>query len=205
MKEILMQETNTYEQIMTVAKELIQTYGYNGFSYADIAARVGIRKATIHYHFPNKSYLAKSTVSRYRENFRQKLKQIEQQTNDPYAQIEMYVQMYRNVIEESDNICMCGMLGAEFTTLPKDVSQEVQGFFLENEKWLANVIKSVRKLEIAHIDRLEKTSEQDDAWLLLSGLEGAMLLARTHEGLPRFGSIVKRLLKGLGLATRKHP
>jgi TetR/AcrR family transcriptional repressor of nem operon len=204
MKEILMQETNTYEHIMAVAKELIQTYGYNGFSYADIAARVGIRKATIHYHFPNKSYLAKSAVARYRENFLQKLRHIERQTNDPYRQIEMYVQMYRNVLEESDNICMCGMLAAEFTTLPKDVCQEVQGFFLENEEWLANVIKSVRKLEIADIDRLDKRSEQDDAWLLLSGLEGAMLLARTHEGAPRFCSIVQRLLKGLNLATRKH-
>ncbi|QHG21105.1 TetR/AcrR family transcriptional regulator [Nostoc sp. ATCC 53789] len=204
MKEILMEETNTYEQIMTVAKELIQNYGYNGFSYADIAARVGIRKATIHYHFPNKSYLAKSTVARYRENFRQKLRHIERQTNDPYHQIEMYVQMYHNVLEESNNICMCGMLAAEFTTLPKDVSQEVQEFFLENEEWLANVIKSLKKLEIADIDRLDKRSEQNDAWLLLSGLEGAMLLARTHEGLPRFCSIVQRLLKALGLATPKH-
>jgi TetR/AcrR family transcriptional regulator, transcriptional repressor for nem operon len=199
MNQISIQDPNTSEQIMTVAKELIQSYGYNGFSYADIAERVGIRKATIHYHFPNKSYLAKITVARYRENFRQKFRHIEGQTNDPYHQIEMYVEMYRSVLEESDNICMCGMLAAEFATLPKDVSEEVQGFFLENEEWLANVIKLVRKLELGDIDRSDKSFEQDDAWLLLSGLEGAMLLARTHEGLPRFCSIVQRLLKGLGL------
>lgn len=200
MKQILMQQTNTYEHIMDVAKELIQTYGYNGFSYADIAERIGIRKATIHYHFPNKSYLAKSAVARYREDFRHKLKYIDQQTNDPHRKIEMYVHIYRNVLEDNDNICLCGMLAAEFPTLPEDVCQEVQGFFLENQEWLANVIKSLRELEIANLKE-STDSVQDDAWLLLSGLEGAMLMARTHEGTPHFCSMVQRLMKGLGLLS----
>jgi len=60
---------DTAKQILDVAQEMVQTRGYNAFSYADISAQVGIRKASIHYHFPNKSDLGKEVVARYRERF----------------------------------------------------------------------------------------------------------------------------------------
>lgn len=201
MRMISIEKDSTYEQIMAIAKELIQSKGYNGFSYADVALHVGIRKATIHYHFPNKSDLARIVVARYREDFCHMLKNIEEQTSDPYDQIEMYIELYRNVLEKSDRICMCGMLSAEFSTLPQEVSQEVRKFFSENEQWLTKVIKLARKLDSKSPDRLKNVSEQEDAWLLLSVLEGAMLVARTHEGLGFFTSVAKRLLRVLGLRT----
>jgi TetR/AcrR family transcriptional regulator, transcriptional repressor for nem operon len=196
-----MQNNDTYEQIMEIAKELIQRNGYNGFSYADIALHVGIRKPTIHYYFPNKSDLVKMVVIRYRENFCQMLRNIEQQTSIPHNQIEMYVKLYLSVLEKSDTICLCGMLSAEFSTLPEDVSQEVQKFFSENEKWLINVIRLIRKHAEKDVDLKNISSEQNDAWLLLSGLEGAMLLARTSGGSARFSLVMHRLLKALNLVS----
>ncbi|MDF5708945.1 MAG: TetR/AcrR family transcriptional regulator [Nostoc sp. S4] len=199
MEKTLSHQANTYEQIVIVAKELIQTYGYNGFSYADISVRVGIRKATIHYHFPTKSYLTKIVVARYRENFSKKLRDVDRQTDDPHRKIQIYVQMYSDVLKKNDNICLCGMLAAEFTTLPEDVRWEVQKFFSENEEWLTKIIKSIVLLKVADVVTLDESCDQDEAWLLLSVLEGAMLIARTNEGVPRFYSITQRLLKRLDL------
>ena len=35
----------------------MQTRGYNGFSYADIAAELGVTKATLHFHYATKEQL----------------------------------------------------------------------------------------------------------------------------------------------------
>jgi len=49
--------SDTAERILDIAQDLIQRRGFNAFSYHDIAAPMGIRKASIHYHFPSKADL----------------------------------------------------------------------------------------------------------------------------------------------------
>lgn len=39
---------------MDVANKYIQKVGFNAFSYSDLANEIGIKKASIHYHFPSK-------------------------------------------------------------------------------------------------------------------------------------------------------
>lgn len=63
------------DRIMDHAQLLVQMVGYNGFSYADIAQKLGIRKATIHYYFPTKSGLCAGLLRRYRKRFREKVAQ----------------------------------------------------------------------------------------------------------------------------------
>ncbi len=48
---------STYDKILEVADTLIQKNGFEGFSYADLAKELGIRKASIHHHFPSKNDL----------------------------------------------------------------------------------------------------------------------------------------------------
>lgn len=57
-----MDHSATALEIIEAAQELAQTRGYNGFSYQDIAERVGIRTASIHYHFPSKGDLGKAAL-----------------------------------------------------------------------------------------------------------------------------------------------
>ena len=45
-------ETSTPARILDVAERLVQVRGFNGFSYADVAAELGVTKASLHYHFP---------------------------------------------------------------------------------------------------------------------------------------------------------
>jgi len=48
---------STYDSLLDLADTLIQENGFQGFSYADLAEGLGIRKASIHYHFPGKTDL----------------------------------------------------------------------------------------------------------------------------------------------------
>ena len=63
------QRPETADQILDLAEMLIQTRGYTAFGYQDIADRLGIRKASIHYHFPSKTNLGAAVVDRYAARF----------------------------------------------------------------------------------------------------------------------------------------
>ena len=47
----------TAERVVDAAEGLVQQHGYNGFSYDDVAQLVGIKKPSIHHHFPKKGEL----------------------------------------------------------------------------------------------------------------------------------------------------
>ncbi len=171
---------------------MVQTRGYNAFSYADISAQVGIRKASIHYHFPNKSDLGKEVVARYRETFRKKLDQIDRATDNQRHKLERYAQLYLDGLQDQ-RMCLCGMLAADFTTLPEVVREEVKGFFADNEAWLTKVLVEGCSTGIVRCTG----SAEIEAQLLLSGLQGAQLAARSYGDITRFHSIAQRLLSGL--------
>ena len=43
------------EEILNVAESMIRVAGFNGFSTRDVANAVGIKSASVHYHFPTKA------------------------------------------------------------------------------------------------------------------------------------------------------
>src|SRR5450432_335380 len=97
----------TAERILDVAERLVQTQGYNGFSYADVSAALRITKASLHYHFPTKAKLGLSLVLRYQEAFRIALEAIQKSVPDPRDKLRAYVQIYTDVLRK-DRMCLCG-------------------------------------------------------------------------------------------------
>ena len=55
--------TDTPQRILDVAERLVQTRGFNGFSYADIADALKVTKASLHYHFRGKADLGAARAS----------------------------------------------------------------------------------------------------------------------------------------------
>lgn len=58
-------ELGTREKILSVATELLIRNGFGGFRFSDVAERLNITRANIHYHFGNKENLAEEVVVRY--------------------------------------------------------------------------------------------------------------------------------------------
>ena len=96
---------------------------------------------------------------------------------------------------DSDRMCLCGMLAADYATLPNAMKEGVRGFFDANEAWLAEVLQQGReKGELTF-----KGPSVEAARVLVSALEGSMLLARSHGDHSRLQSAANRLLADLGV------
>ena len=184
------------QEIMDVAQEMIQTRGYNGFSYRDIATEIGIKSASIHYHFPGKGQLGRAVAARYCDNFMQALRALEAQySDDTKALLQGYVELYRSTLMESDRLCLCGMLAGESETVPDEVKTEVMRFFQEQHQWLA---KTVQQGLDAGTLLTEKSAEADVyATTILSTLEGAMFVARGFGDYAQFNIAAQHLLNTL--------
>src|SRR5579864_7305498 len=111
----------TAGRILDIAERLVQTRGYNGFSYADISSELRIRNASVHYHFPSKTDLGRRLVARYRENFMMALAELEGQTTDARRRLRAYVGLWSRVLRDRDRMCLCGMMAADIATLPRAV------------------------------------------------------------------------------------
>ncbi len=183
----------TAQQILDVAQDLVRCRGYSAFSYADISQQVGIRKASIHYHFPSKEALVKELVKRYHNTFQQKLKGIERSGSDPQKQLQMFVGLYRNGLSDCQ-ICLCGMLSAEIEVLSDAVQQEIRTFLSATHAWLEGVLATGKAVGCLQ----PRISPKTEASLLLATLQGAQLMARTAEDSEvMFDSIAQPLLKTL--------
>jgi TetR/AcrR family transcriptional repressor of nem operon len=186
------ERVDTATQILDVAERLVQVRGFNGFSYADVAAELKITKAALHYHFAGKAELGEALVARYAARFAEALNGVEARTSDASARLDAYADLYLAVLREQ-RMCLCGMMAAEYQTLPTPMQVAVVRFFDENERWLVRVLEKGRKegtLTFAGPPR-------ETARMIVSGLEGAMLVARPFGDITRFQNTAQHLLSGL--------
>lgn len=180
------------DHILAVAQRLAQTRGFNGFSYADIAAEVGITRASLHYHFPTKADLGRELVRRYSERFADSLTDTHAATEDGPERIRRYLDLYRSALRAS-RMCLCGMLAAEYITLPEPVQGEVRRFFDFDEHWLSMVLEEGREAGTLHF----AGSPRDQARLISSAMQGGMLVAHACSDPARFEAVAARVLDDL--------
>jgi TetR/AcrR family transcriptional regulator, transcriptional repressor for nem operon len=164
------------DRILDVAERLAQTMGFNGFSYADIAGELGVTKASLHYHFASKADLGSALVARYHVAFLAALAQIDGAAADPLEKLRRYTDIYVSVLS-NERMCLCGMLAAEYATLPTTMQKQLSQFFDANESWLSGVLDAGRRTRRLKFEE----SPAERAQLLLGVLEGAMLVARTYS------------------------
>ncbi len=180
---------DTPEQILDVAERLVQTRGFNAFSYADVAAELGVTKPALHYHFAGKAELGEALLARYTDRFEAALDDIDARGVDGRSKLKAYADLYAQVLAQ-DRMCLCGMLAADYTTLSEPMREAVIAFFDGNESWLARVLERGKR----DGDLAFSGSSRDAARLIIGSLEGAMLVARTYRDPARFDVTVKRLL-----------
>jgi TetR/AcrR family transcriptional repressor of nem operon len=185
-------DSDTAIRVLEIGERLVQTRGYNGFSYADIATELGVTKASLHYHFPSKGDLGEALIARYAERFAAALDDIEGAGLLARAELDAYVALYRGVLQ-NDRMCLCGILAGEHQTLPQPMRDALIRFFNANETWL------VALLDRGRLDGSISVQgpSVDTARLVLSSLEGAMLVARANADIARFDSTARSLISSI--------
>jgi TetR/AcrR family transcriptional repressor of nem operon len=192
-------DESTSTRILDTAEALLQVRGYNGFSYADISTELGITKAALHYHFPGKADLGLALITRYGSRFSESLASIDRADVPPKDRLAEYARLYDQVLRQS-KMCLCGMLAAEYQTLPDPMRAAVAGFFDANESWLEKVLEDGR--QDASL-RFTGTA-RETARTIIACLEGAMLVARPSGDPDRLRSIAASLLADLTRPAGEH-
>jgi TetR/AcrR family transcriptional regulator, transcriptional repressor for nem operon len=186
---------DTSARILDEAERLVQTRGFNAFSYATVASELGITKPALHYHFPSKASLGEAMIERYTDRFMAQLARIASSGASPLDQLAGYADLYSQVLR-SGRLCLCGMLAADYMTLPARMRELVLRFFDRNERWLAGA------LDAGVADGSIRISQPADetARIVIDTLEGAMLVARPYSDVERFDRTASGVLAALTAA-----
>lgn len=179
--------STTADDILACARSLILGGGYNGFSYADIAAVVGIRKPSIHHHFPSKADLVRTLVVRYREAAEEGIANLERAIPDPLGQLRAYIDYWKACIgDASAPVCVCALLANELPVLPEEIGSEIRAYFRFLSGWLTAVLErgaAQGVITLAAAPRIE-------AEAFMATVHGAMLSARAYGDIAIFGTIM---------------
>ncbi|MFD6156120.1 TetR/AcrR family transcriptional regulator [Nocardia sp. NPDC060256] len=183
-------DRGTRSHILDAAERIVQSRGFNGFSYADIAAVLTISKPALHYHFPSKAELGLALVQRYEQRFFEALSTVADR--DAPVRLEHYASLYAGVLREQ-RMCLCGMLAAEYQTLSAPMQQSVVHFFERNQAWLTEVLTQGQRERALTFSGSPRAKAQ----MIISCLEGALLVARLYGDLDMFQTTAAGLLAGL--------
>ena len=191
------QRSETAEHILDLAETLIQTRGYSAFSYQDIADSLGIRKASIHYHFASKADLGVAVVNRYIDRFGAGLTAIaEDQSQSSMAMLDFYVQPYLQFASTPDRVCLSGALAGEMLALPPELRARVDHFFRTHQMWLTKIIKR----GVARGEFKLPAPAPKVARFTFAALQGALLVKRTTDDPTQLNDVIS--VMKLQLATK---
>lgn len=189
-----MPATTTDDEILRCARSLLVDGGYNGFSYADIAATVGIRKASIHYYYPSKVDLVTALVARYRAEADAGFAEMTRRHPDPMDQLRAYIGFWADCILDGTNtFCLCALLATQIPVLPPEVVTEVKAYFQVLSTWLATVLENGREQGRFAFSGTPQT----EAEKFMAAVHGAMLSARAYSDPAVFTLVTEPLLAGI--------
>ena len=168
------------EALLKAAEGRVRLGGYDNFSFRELANEVGIKSASVHYHFPTKADLGAELAHQYTNAFLAALGDpalIKAKGEDP---INTYTSLFHNALLSDNKMCLCGLLGAQGDSLPDKVRIEVKRFFNENLSWLKQ----------AHRLNGEANPEQA-AIVTVSVLEGAVMISKALNDPSHFALAIK--------------
>lgn len=175
--------SNAREAILLAATRIAQSQGYNGLNYRDLAQAVGIKAASIYYHFPSKADLGVEVARRYWQDGAAALEALSAESPGPAAALQRFPQIFRRSLEAENRLCLGSFLGAETDNLPSELTREIQAFAEVNIQWLQ------RQLAAARIGPVEQHEARARA--IFAAVAGAQLLARSRSDIGLFDSLIE--------------
>ena len=94
--------SSSKEAILAAARRAAQAHGYNGLNFRDLADEVGIKAASIYYHFPSKADLGAAVARRYWEDTASGLETMLAETSDPVRCLRRYPEVFRKALDFTD-------------------------------------------------------------------------------------------------------
>ncbi|WP_018690976.1 TetR/AcrR family transcriptional regulator [Algicola sagamiensis] len=166
----------TAAKIADLAEQLIQERGFNGFSFRDLQDELGIKTASIHYHYKTKQDLAVVVFERYLARYQASLEEIAIRECSAKEKLIALADIFISV-RRSNKLCLCGMYASDFYSLTDHLQHALQTFVNLNEHWVAlQVSDGIEQGEFE-----TRIPAEQAARLYFNALEGSMLLSRFQD------------------------
>ena len=175
--------TSSRDRILETATRIAQAHGYGGLNLRALAEEVGIKAASLYYHFPSKAELAAAVAKRYWQDAAEGLELISSTTPDPAERLRRFPGTFRVALANDNRICLCSFMTAEFDDLPENVKREVETFTDVNVAWLS------KTLVAAGIVGTRDAKKRANA--IFAAVAGAQLMARGRSDIKLFDALVK--------------
>lgn len=169
------------DKIIAAASAVVQQHGYNGLSFRELAKDVGIKSASIHYHFPTKGELGSALARKYSEDANALFESFLTDIPEPLSRLRSYTKVFRFALERNNRMCLCGIMGAEYDELPDAVKVEIGAFADMNIAWLTKVLI---ELDPDHAMAGNRASA------IYAAVIGAQLVARSLNDISLFDQVI---------------
>ncbi|WP_413992477.1 TetR/AcrR family transcriptional regulator [Labrys okinawensis] len=176
-------QSSMRELILDAAETRVRAVGYKAVSFRELAEDVGVKSASVHYHFPQKTDLGVQLVERYAARFRASLDTIDQ--SDLLGAISAFATLYADALVVGESMCLCAVLGAEANGLPPEINAKVRDFFQMNIAWLTELNQQYGREVVAMLP-----SE------IVASLEGAMIISNSTDDRNVMNRTIARILDG---------
>lgn len=173
---------NAKEEILGAARAVAQAHGYAGLNFRDLAATVGIKAASIYYHFPSKAELGAAVAKRYWEDAKAFLDKLLEDSPNPSAALRRYPETFRWALENNNRMCLCSFMGAESDDLPAAVRKEVNNFADVNVAWLSKALLTAKVVSTKDSQRRARA--------IFAAVAGAQLMARTRADIKLYDELI---------------
>ncbi|KNC16611.1 MULTISPECIES: TetR/AcrR family transcriptional regulator [Pseudomonas] len=174
---------NAREAILLAARNIAQSQGYNGLNYRDLASAVGIKPASIYYHFPSKADLGIAVARRYWEDGAAALEVICEQTPNPLQALQRFPEIFRRSLEADNRLCLGSFVGAETDNLPPAMAEEIQAFAQVNIAWLSRQLVAAQVCDAGDSDARARA--------IFSAVAGAQLIARSRADISLYDTLIQ--------------
>jgi TetR/AcrR family transcriptional repressor of nem operon len=190
---------DTKAELLSAALELVQTRGYHAFSYQDLADRLEIKKASVHYYYPGKEDLGLGMIEHAYNRFRAWQEKVASVTS-PVALLEAYFDYFAAVSGGGTKICPCGSMAAEWVALPETLRKGINRNLALHREWLKNTIERGQRDGVFE----DRASAEEQAQLVYAGIQGAMQIARVQDNPAAFRAVTCQLLDNLRARDSKR-
>jgi TetR/AcrR family transcriptional regulator, transcriptional repressor for nem operon len=175
--------SNTREQIVRVARNLIQTRSYLGFSFQDIADEIGIRKPSLYHHFASKEALGVEVLRQATRSFESWAAAT---PGAPRRKLAAYFNMYRTALHAGHGVCPAGALACGWDCIDAELRGAVRSLRAAQISWLGGVLSAIDV-------RNRKHSSRDAAAFVFAACQGALLSARMTGAVEDFDTAVAQV------------
>ncbi|SBS28963.1 HTH-type transcriptional regulator BetI [Marinomonas aquimarina] len=166
-------ENPTKVAILDAALNAMLAHGYKAMSFRDLAAEVGIKSASVHYHFPTKDDLCYAVMQRYSEDYAERLLLPKKKRQAAQKALNKFIDDFKTKVVDQGHVSLCTVLAAEKSLLNSATSQAIADFYDLKSDWLATVVSYMKK------DWMPSEEARAYASQILASLHGASVLVRS--------------------------